>query len=294
MKTARSIFLAFILNLFFSIFEFVGGLITGSVALVSDAVHDMADAAGIGISYLFEKKSSRQPDEVYTYGYARFSAVGSLITIALLLVGSVVVIYNAAERIIRPLPIRYDTMVVFALIGVCVNCGAVFFTREGASLNQKAIKLHMLEDALGWIMVLVGAIVMRFTDFAIIDPIMSIGIAVFILVNAVKNLREVMCVFLERVPLGINVKEIQKHIAAVEGVLDVHHIHIWSIDGRRNYATIHVVTDAEPQTIKETIRKELKDHGIHHATLELETQEELCHEKDCHVEHTHSLGHHHH
>lgn len=149
MKTERNIFIAFLLNLSFSVFEFIGGIITGSVAIMSDAVHDIGDAASIGISFFLEKKSKGKPDEKYTYGYARYSVVGGLITTLILLLGSVMVIYNAVNRIIEPTEIDYTGMIIFAVVGVCVNFCAAIFTREGGSLNQKAVNLHMLEDVLG-------------------------------------------------------------------------------------------------------------------------------------------------
>ena len=295
MKTEKNILIAFLLNLFFSIFEFVGGVFTGSVAIVSDAVHDIGDAASIGISYFLEKKSKKQPDETHTYGYGRYSVIGSVITTLILLFGSCLVVYNAVYRIITPTEIDYNGMIIFAVVGVAVNFCAAFFTREGDSLNQKAVNLHMLEDVLGWAVVLVGAIVMRFTDIAIIDPLMSVCVAVFILINAVKNLKEALDLFLEKTPRGIQVAEIKENILALEGVLDIHHIHIWSMDGFHNYATMHVVTDDEPSLIKTAIRKELKKHNIGHATLELEEDWEHCREKHCRVE-VKSCGccHHHH
>lgn len=179
MKTERNILIAFILNLAFSIFEFVGGIITGSVAIMSDAVHDIGDAASIGVSYFLEKKGEK------------YSIIGAFITTITLLIGSVVTICNAVSRLIDPTRINYDGMIVFAIVGVGVNLCAAFVTREGDSLNQKAVNLHMLEDVLGWIVVLIGAIVMRFTDFARLDPIMSIGVSAFILINAIRNLIEI-------------------------------------------------------------------------------------------------------
>ena len=230
MKTERNILIAFILNLSFSIFEFVGGVFTGSVAITSDAVHDIGDAASIGISYFLEKKSKKQPDEKYTYGYARYSVIGGFITTLILLIGSVVMIYNAINRIIDPSEINYNGMIVFAVVGVIVNFCAAFFTREGDSLNQKAVNLHMLEDVLGWIVVLVGAVVMRFTNFALIDPIMSIGVSLFIFIKAIKNLKDVADLFLEKTPHNIDATEIKEHIEEIDGIVDVHHIHIWSLD----------------------------------------------------------------
>lgn len=295
MQTDKNILIAFMLNFAFSVFECVGGIFTGSVAIVSDAIHDMGDAVSIGISYFLEKKSKQQPDENYTYGYARYSVFGSVITTVILLFGSVMVIFNAVNRIINPVEIDYNGMIVFAIIGTAVNVAAAFFTRDGTSLNQKAVNLHMIEDVLGWIVVLLGAIVMRFTDFALIDPIMSIGVAVFILVHAIKNLKEAIDLFLEKTPHGINVKEIREHIAQLEGVLDVHHIHIWSMDGQTNYGTMHIVTNADAHQIKEKVRAEAQEHGISHVTLELESEGEHCHEKNCSVTFTtHAHCHHHH
>ena len=294
MKSEKNILIAFILNFAFSVFELIGGIFTGSVAILSDALHDIGDATSIGASFFLEKKSKKQPDEKYTYGYARYSVIGSVITTVILLFGSAVVIYNAISRIIEPKEINYNGMIVFAVIGVIVNLLAAMFTREGGSLNQKAVNLHMLEDVLGWIVVLIGAIVMRFTDFYIIDPIMSICVALFIFVNAIKNMKEILDIFLEKLPKGIELEEIKHHICEIEGVSDVHHIHIWTLDGQSNYATMHIVAKGETHEIKHLVRNELKEHGISHVTLEIEEEGEHCHEEHCHVEAAHSHGHHHH
>lgn len=298
MKTERNILIAFILNLSFSIIEFIGGIFTGSVAIVSDAVHDVGDAASIGMAYFLERKSKNKPNEKYTYGYTRYSVIGGLITTLILLLGSVAMIYNAISRIITPVVINYNGMIALSIIGVCINFCAAFFTRSSDSLNQKAVNLHMLEDVLGWIVVLVGAIVMRFTDFTLIDPIMSIGVSTFILINAIKNLKEVTDLFLEKAPHNIEVSEIKEHIQKIDGVLDVHHIHIWSMDGQNNFATMHIVTDSEQHKIKNVIRAELREHGIGHVTIETETSSEFCHETDCHIglgtNSTHGHHHHHH
>lgn len=294
MKTERNILIAFILNLSFSIFEFLGGAFTGSVAITSDAIHDIGDAASIGISYFLEKKSKKQPDEKYTYGYARYSIMGGFITTLILLIGSVVMIYNAINRIIDPAEINYNEMIVFAVVGVIVNFCAAFFTREGASLNQKAVNLHMLEDVFGWVVVLVGAVVMRFTNFALIDPIMSIGVSLFIFINAIKNLKDVADLFLEKTPHNIDVAEIKEHIEGIDGILDVHHIHVWSLDTHNNFATMHIVIDDDLHRIKDAIREELREHGIEHVTIEIETSSELCYEKQCHIKTTICSAHRHH
>ena len=293
MKTQRNIFIAFLLNLSFSVFEIVGGVFTGSVAIISDAVHDMGDALSIGISYFLERKSRQKPDNTHTYGYLRYSVVGSVLTTMILLIGSIMVIFNAVEKIKNPGEINYNGMLIFAVIGVAVNFLAAYFTREGDSLNQKAVNLHMLEDVLGWAVVLVGALVMKFTDFALIDPLMSIGVAVFILINALKNLKEALDLFLEKTPKDIALDEIESHIMSIDGVEDVHHIHIWSLDGHSNFATMHIVTNEDSHLIKDKVREELMEHGIAHSTLELENTTEHCHHKECKLE-VSQVGHHHH
>ena len=284
MKTEKNILIAFILNLVFSILEFTGGIFTGSVAIVSDAVHDLGDAATIGISYFMEKKSHKQPDETYTFGYGRYSVLGGLITTTVLLLGSFTIIINAVGRIASPNKINYDGMLVLSVIGVCVNLVAALVTHKGFSLNQKSVNLHMLEDTLGWIVVLIGAVVMKFTGFVIIDPVMSIAIAVFIVINAIKNLKAIFDILLEKSPDRIDLKEIKEHLCKIEGVIDVHHIHIWSADGRNNYATMHIVTKTDFCHTKEKIRRELQEFGIVHATLELETPNENCTEKHCSIQ----------
>lgn len=297
MKTERNILIAFILNFAFSVFEFAGGLITGSVAIISDAVHDLGDAASIGISYFLEKKSKKHPDDKYTYGYARYSVIGGFITTLILLIGSCIMIYNAVSRIISPTEINYDGMIIFAVIGACINLCAAFVTREKGSVNQKAVNLHMLEDVLGWLVVLSGAIVMRFTDFALLDPIMSIGVSVFIIINAIRNLKEIFALFLEKAPRDVDMAEIKEHLCSIDGVIDIHHVHLWSMDGQNNYATMHAVVNGDSHDIKDAIRKVLSEHGINHVTIETETDTENCCEKECRIEsktHSHHGHHHHH
>ena len=292
MKSEKNILIAFLLNLAFSIFEFFGGIFTNSIAILSDSIHDIGDAASIGIAYLLEKKSKKQPDKTYTYGYLRYSVIGSIISTLILLVGSILVVLNAINRIIKPVDINYNGMIIFAVVGVIVNFLAAYFTRHGDTLNQRTVNLHMLEDVLGWAVVLIGAIVMRFTDFKLIDPILSIAVAIYIFIHAFSHLKEALDLFLEKIPENISVDEIKEHLTEIDGVLDVHHIHIWSIDGNQNYATMHVVTNSEHTAIKKAVKEKLKEHGIVHATLELEGENERCEDEDCHT-HNH-CGHHHH
>ena len=293
MKTDRKILAAFILNLLFSVFEFVGGIFIGSVAISSDAVHDMGDAVSIGVSYFMERKSKKGPDGKYTYGYARYSVLGALIVTVILLVGSTAMLLSAAVRIFEPKEINYDGMILFAAVGVCVNLCAAVFTRGGVSHNQKAVNLHMLEDVLGWIVVLIGAVTMRVTGFYLIDPIMSVTVSVYIIVCAVGNLKDIVVILLEKAPRGLDMATVKDLLNKIDGVVDVHHIHVWSLDGYNNFATVHIICDRDACIIKENIREILLEHGICHVTIEIESTQECCHEISC-VARAKSYRHHQH
>ena len=293
MKSEKNILIAFILNISFSVFELFGGLLTNSVAILSDSLHDLGDAISIGISYFMERKSKKKADNKYTYGYIRYSVLGGVITTTILLVGSILVIISAIRRLIKPVEINYSGMIIIAIIGVVLNFIAAYVTKDGESINQKSVNLHMLEDVLGWIVVLIGAIIMNFTDVKIIDPIMSIGVAIFILYNSLKNLKKVLDLFLVKTPNDIDIEELKNHLLEIKDVEDIHHIHVWSIDGYNNYATMHIVSKAKNiSKVKKDIREELEEHNICHSILE--TEEEICDDKECHIklrEHSH---HHHH
>ncbi len=297
MKSERGILIAFILNLFFSFFEIAGGIVTGSVAIISDAVHDLGDAAAIGIAFFLERKSKRQPDESHTFGYGRYSLLGGLIVTLILIFGSVTVTVNAVKRILDPVEIDYNSMIGFAVVGAVVNLIAARFTHKDHSVNSRAVSLHLIEDELGWIVVLIGAVVMRFTDFYLIDPIMSIGVAIFILINAVKNLKVVLDIFLEKTPENISLAEVKAHLEKLEGVLEVHHLHLRRFDSDTVHATFHVVAEGDFAKVKQAVRHELEHYGISHVTVETESKDEACTRRHCFVEvHEHKgccHGHHH-
>ena len=295
MKKNMKLWIAFLLNFLFSVFEFVGGALTGSIAISSDALHDLGDAISIGLSLGLERLSKKRPDKKYTYGYYRYSVLGGTIQSVILLCGSVFVAYSAICRFVAPQPVDYSGMMLVAIIGFLVNFAAAWFTSGEGSINQRAINLHMLEDVLGWAVVLVGAVVMRFTDWWFIDPALSLGLSLFIGVNALRNLKRVLDIFLEKTPAGIDPEEITHDLEEIPGVESIHHLHIWSMDGYRNSATMHAVVTTEFGAVKQAIKEELAEHGIAHATIEPERPGEHCEETCCHpAEHTEHHHHHHH
>ena len=292
MKTDKNILIAFLLNLSFSIFEFIGGIFTGSVAILSDSFHDICDALSIGISYFLEKKSKKEANYKYTYGYIRYSILGGIITTIILITGSIFVIVASVKRLFNPVNINYDGMIIFAIIGVIVNMLASYSTKGGHSLNQKSVNLHMIEDVLGWLVVLIGSILMKFTDITYIDSILSILVALFILFNALKNIKKIIDIFLEKTPKNIDIEELKKHILKIDGVYDIHHIHIRSIDGFNNFLTMHAVVDKYNHEIKGRIKEELKKHNISHSTIELELKDEICNDIKCEIKSEHNSHHH--
>ena len=175
-ESAKSILTALILNLVFSALELIGGLLTNSAAITSDSLHSFADAVSTGIAYLFERKKSK-----------KYSIIGGFIVSGFLVVGSVHLIIEAIERIQDPAEVNYEGMMLFAVLGVLFNLLAALATREGKSFNQKTVNLHMLEDTFSWLAVLLGAIVMKLTGVHLIDPILSIAIALYILYRAFRN-----------------------------------------------------------------------------------------------------------
>lgn len=295
MTSDKNILVAFLLNALFAIVELIGGVLTGSVAIFSDAIHDLGDAVAIGIAYGLERKSKQEPDDTYSYGYQRYSILGSIITTVILLVGSSLVIYHATERLWHPVPVQYNGMILLAIMGLSVNVIASMKTRKGDSLNQKAVNLHMLEDVLGWGIVLIGALIMRVTHFYWLDAVMSIGVSVFIFYNAYRNFVQSLDIFLEKVPTGLSISDVTACLKEIKALDSVHHVHIWSLDGQHHYATLHAVTDSPSIALKEAIRKQVAKQGISHVTIEFEGSSEDCVQKVCATdrEELFLAGHHH-
>lgn len=285
-NSTKNIFIAFILNLFFSIFELIGGILTNSVSIMADSVHDFGDAISILISLILEHISKKKPNQDYTFGYLRYSTLGALLTSTILLVGSIFVIISAIERLINPIEVHYNGMMLLSVVGIIVNIIATKITKDTDNLNEKTVSLHMLEDVLGWVCVLVGSIIIKFTDIHIIDPALSITVSLFILINVIKRYKNIFEILLEKKPSKINVEEIKEHLLKIKEVKNIHHLHIWTIDGITNYITLHVLVDEnvlskDLDNIKKKIKNELEEHGISHSTVEFEVKK--CHSSDCKI-----------
>ncbi len=286
-ESYKNIKVAFLLNLLFSILELIGGFLTNSISILSDSIHDFGDSISIGVSYYLEKKSNKSSNEEYTYGYLRYSLLGALITSIILLTGSIVVIYHAIPRLINPEDINYDAMIIFAIFGVLINGYAAYRTSHADKHNEKAINLHMLEDVMGWIAVLIGSVCIKLFNLMIIDPILSILIAFYILYHVYKYIKEIFDIFMEKVPKNIDINKIKTTInEKFANVNNIHHIHIWTLDGVNNYMTAHILLKEDISRediirLKNDIKKELYKFNINHITLEIEYLNEKCTNKKC-------------
>lgn len=283
----KNLAVAFWLNLSFSIIELLGGLYTNSMAIISDAVHDIGDAAAIGSAFFFEKLSAKSRDKNFSYGYKRFSTLSALITSIILIVGALWIVVEAIPRLINPEQVNSMGMLGLAVLGIVFNGFAVFKLGDNQnSLNQKAVRLHLIEDLLGWIAVLVGSIFIYFFNWLILDPILSLVIALYISVNAFKNLKSVSGIFLQGIPQNVNLKRIEQEILNLDDVTEVHDFHLWSMDGEYNILTLHAVVDQsktveELKSIKQMIKEIATKNHIQHVTLEFESSAEDCALEDC-------------
>ena len=271
--------IAFLLNISFTIIELIGGYMTNSVAIISDAVHDFGDSISLGMAWYFQKISKKEKTDKYTYGYKRFSLLGAIINSIVLVVGSIYIITEAVPRLFAPQETSAKGMFALAIVGIIINGAAVLKTRTGDSINERVVSLHLLEDVLGWAAVLVGSIIMHFTGLTIIDPILSIGIAGFVLFNVYGNIKDVLPILLQGTPEHIEIAHIVEHVMELEEVEEVHDIHIWSLDEEYNIMTIHVVLkdwlrEEEIVKLKSEIRSILEDEGVQHSTIEFESKSE--------------------
>jgi len=286
-EDVKNIKVAFFLNLFFTLFEIAGGFFTNSMAILSDAVHDLGDCLSLGMAWYFQKISRKRSDNSFSYGYKRFSLLGAIINSIVLTVGSIFILTEAIPRIFHPEKTQAAGMFFLAIVGVLVNGLAFFRLKKGSSLNEKVVSLHFLEDVLGWVAILVGAIIMYFFNVPLIDPVLSVGIAMFILFNVYKNIRQTLHIILQGIPVDIDVAELTEQLQQFKGIENVHDLHVWSVDGNYNVLTIHIVMvnslDIQEITeLKVKIRNSLKLKGIQHATIEFETRDEQCDfEKGC-------------
>ena len=282
MKSSRNMTIAFLLNFSFAIIEFIFGLLFHSSSVLADAVHDTGDALAIGLSTLFEKISTRKEDRNYTLGYKRYSLLGALLTSVILLVGSTLVIVENIPKLLAPEKVNYDGMLVLGIAAIVVNTAASRVVSHGHSHNESILSLHFLEDILGWLAVVGVSIILRFTDWYFLDPLLSLVIAGFILSKALPKFWETIQIFLDHVPSDVDLTQLYQEIAVLENVRAITQLNVWTTDGLEKYAMLHICLE-NPNLLAETqvvLRQRLLAYGIAKVTIQtdesLQEHQEYC------------------
>ncbi|MCX6179841.1 MAG: cation diffusion facilitator family transporter [Chlorobiales bacterium] len=273
--------MAFFLNLGFAFVEIAGGLLTGSTAILANAVHDLGDSFALGQAWYFERISHGKSSPRYSYGYKRFSLLGALISTVVLLTSSLIILAEAIPRIFAPRHPDAGGMILLALAGVTVNGIAMARLSKENGMNARVVALHLLEDVLGWVTVLVVAVILLFWDVPVLDPVLAAMITLYILSGVVKNLRAMVPVFLQAVPAEHDLVVITREIEQLQHIHAVHHAHIWSLDGVHSVFTAHlelnILLDVEAYLqLKDQIRTLVERHGLYHSTVEIEYPGEAC------------------
>ncbi|WP_417163822.1 cation diffusion facilitator family transporter [Streptococcus sp.] len=299
MSSKFAVWIAFFLNLSYAIVEFIAGGVFGSSAVLADSVHDLGDAIAIGVSAVLETISNREEDSQYTLGYKRFSLLGALITAVILMTGSVLVILENLTKLFHPQPVNDEGILWLGIIAVTINVLASLVVRKGKTKNESILSLHFLEDTLGWVAVILMAIVLRFKDWYILDPLLSLVISFFVLSKAIPRFWSTLKVFLDAVPEGVDIKKIKSDLEQLEHVASVNQLNLWTMDGLEKNAIVHVclkqIEDMEAS--KKAIRHHLKDIGFHNITIEVDSDQDshACHKRDIHaIESQSGHDHHHH
>lgn len=274
---SKNISVAFFLNLFFVVVEVIGGLFTNSIAILSDALHDFGDCLSLAVAWAFQKKATQKRNRKYTYGYRRFSLLGSIFLSGVLFVSSVFVLYEAGKRALDPQEVNARGMLWIAIVGVLINGAAALRLKKGSSLNERAVFLHIMEDVLGWIAVFIVSIVMLFVNLPVLDPILSIVISLWVLTNVFRNMRDTLRIMLQATPDTVSIEDLEKKLDAIEDVISVHDLHLWTMDGESHIMTLHVVSNTiNPERLKHHIIDMAKPFHIDHVTIEIEKPDTTC------------------
>lgn len=279
--------LALAINLFFTVIEFIGGAMTNSVAILSDAIHDLGDSIAIATALWLENHSLKGRNGSYSYGNRRYSILAATLTSLILIVGSALIVYTSVPRLLHPEAVHTKGMFWLAIMGLSFNGFTAWkLSRNSKSLNQKAIMLHLMEDVLGWAAVLLGSLIMYFTKWFWIDPVLSLGIAAYVLYNATINLKAAGRIFMQAVPKRFDEEEITAKLMKIPMVHNIHDLHVWTMDGEFNVLTTHIVLKSgsvinDIQEVRKQALQILNAHDIQHPTLQIELSGESCKLTSC-------------
>jgi len=276
---SRNIGVAFWLNLCFAAIELVGGWYTNSLAVMSDAIHDFGDALSLGMGYILQRKSAQGPNENFSYGLRRLSLLSAFLSGLIISIGALSIAATSLLSLRQPHEPHGAGMMGLAILGIAVNGFAAWRMSRGHTHNEKMLRWHLIEDVMGWVAVLVGSLLIWLFRWDWIDPLLAIGISVFVLINVVRNLMATINLFLQGNPDPEALRAFRSKLASMPNLIEVHDVHFWSLDGVRHILSLHAVLKdpSLAEKDKAQIRQLSKMLGDCHVTVEIEDQNEHCH-----------------
>lgn len=283
-RRGRRLLIALGLNLGIVVAEVAGGVISGSLALLADAAHNLADAGALLVATIAWRISRRAADPRRTFGYARAETVGAVINLTVLLVIGVFLGYEAITRLVDPPPIQGEIMLIVGIVAMAEDIAAAWVLRKETGANVRSAYLHMIADALATLGVILGALAVMLWDVRWVDPAITAAIALYIFVHAGSEMRETVAVLMDSAPKGFDYDALRRTLAQADGVADVHHLHLWRLDEERLALEAHLALDhadlAAATRMKEDVKARLAERfGIGHATIEVECAAAVDHER---------------
>lgn len=271
-----------LINIVITAAQLVGGVVSGSLALMSDALHNVGDVAALGLSYYAYRVGKRSADARYTFAFQRAEVLAALLNAAALIGVSLYVAFEAVQRLREPSPVGSDIVIALAAFGMVANAGAALLLRgHGRNLNVRGAMLHLVSDSVASLGVLLVGVVMRFTSLYVLDPIVSLALAAWMIKESWSLVRGAVHILMQGVPEGIELRMVEDAILQVAGVCGMHDLHVWAMSSDAVVLSAHIVV--EPATVPETtavasaVKRVLHDRfGVEHATLEIECEEGGC------------------
>lgn len=266
-KASGNLLYVFILNILLNVVVIIGGLLTNSVAILADCLHDLSDTISVGLAWVLEKISQKGSDNKYTYGYKRFSLLGAVITSVFVVVISIIVIYESLSRLFTPISPNAEGMVLVAILGLIFKGISASILHGGETFNEKAILYHVLGDIFKWIGLLLVSVILIFINLPILDPLVSIVISLWLIYNLGKTLIHSLTPLLQRVPSNINVDKLKNEILSVNGVKSIEDFHLWSLDGIESVLTLKL--DINNGSDEELIKNKIKEMCIEKEIIDI-------------------------
>jgi cobalt-zinc-cadmium efflux system protein len=277
---------ALLLNVGITVAQIVGGLLSGSLSLLADAAHNGSDAVSLGISYQARRIARREADRRRTFGYNRAELIGAMINLTTLFVIALYLLYEAVQRFISPPEVEGITILIVSAIAFVEDALSVWLLSKDmkGSLNIRAAFIHLLADTLSTVGVMAGGLLILFYDVYWVDPAVTAAIAVYIIVHGYIEIRKTIRILVESAPEGFDFDRMVREVEALDGVSDLHHVHVWQLDEHRVAMEAHLTVGRrdlqEIEAVKRRVKEKLRrDFGVEHTTLEIETGDEPDHDR---------------